>query len=338
MKGIFKWIAAAVTVPSIIIVIFYLWASASSYPTARYDEILSFESDTDAAEASTSDPDTLTVVSYNIGYLSGLTNNEAVERSQELFETNQQAAIAALNDLDADLIGFQEIDLDAWRSFQVNQVEEIATALNLSYGAIAINWDKNYVPFPYWPPSAHFGRVLSGQAVLSRFPIISNERIVLEKVPDNPFFYNALYLDRVAQVSQIDKDGQTIVVINVHLEAFDSPTRQRQTERVRDLAESYAAEYPVLLIGDFNSALNREAEGSDRSIQTLLASTVFRSAVAPEELEAPEQATFPSDQPEFKLDYLFYNPDKIELVDVNVVEAAAQASDHLPIAMTFRLK
>lgn len=338
VKGILKWLGAAVAVPSVVVVAFFLWASASGYPTERYDEILSFDSDASSTAAAADSQDTFTVVSYNIGYLSGLTNNEAVERSQDLFDTNQQGAIAALADLNADFIGFQEIDFDSRRSFQVNQLEEIAKALNFGQGAIAVNWDKNYVPFPYWPPSAHFGRILSGQAVVSRFPITSNERIVLEKVPDNPFFYNALYLDRVAQVSQIDVDGKTIVLINVHLEAFDSPTRQRQTARVLELAESYATDYPVLLIGDFNSALNREAEGSDRSIQTLLDSTVLQSAVSPEALEASEQATFPSNQPEFKLDYLFYNPDKIELLEVSVVEAAAQASDHLPIAMTFRVR
>ncbi|MEM8542706.1 MAG: endonuclease/exonuclease/phosphatase family protein [Cyanobacteria bacterium P01_H01_bin.119] len=332
MKIKLKWIALAIALPVALVAAFFGWASSGSFPRDRYAETLTFGENPSVPET----PDTFTVVSYNIGYLSGLTNNVAVARERALFERNQATAIAALSELEADFIGFQEIDFDAWRSFQMNQLRAIAAELGLNYGATAINWDKNYVPFPYWPPTAHFGKVLSGQAVLSRFPVTANERIVLEKVPDNPFFYNALYLDRVAQVSQIAIGDQTLVVINVHLEAFDNATRQRQTAAVRELAESYAADYPVLLIGDFNSALNRAAEG-DRSINILLESAQLQVATSPALLEAPEQATFPSDQPEFKLDYLFYTPDTIELVNTNVVSAAAQASDHLPLAMTFRL-
>ena len=57
----------------------------------------------------------------------------------------------------------------------------MAQALGLTHGAIAISWDKNYVPFPYWPPTAQFGKILSGQSIISRSPIQQNNRIVLEK-------------------------------------------------------------------------------------------------------------------------------------------------------------
>ena len=99
---------------------------------------------------------------------------------------------------------------------------------------------------PYWPPSAHFGRILSGQAVLSRYPIAKNDRIVLEKVASNPFYYNAVYLDRLAQVTEVQVGGQSVILINLHLEAFDNPTRLEQTKVVKDLAARYAQDYPVL--------------------------------------------------------------------------------------------
>ncbi|MEM9164501.1 MAG: endonuclease/exonuclease/phosphatase family protein, partial [Cyanobacteria bacterium P01_F01_bin.4] len=287
--------------------------------------------------------DTLTVVSYNIGYLSGLTNagsnsDATTEVSQTLFDQNLETAIAALQPLNADVIALQEIDLASKRSYHVNQVQKLAEALRISSSAIAVNWDKNYVPFPYWPLRAHFGKTLAAQAILSRHPIQKNARIVLEKVAGNPFYYNALYLDRLAQVSEIEVGGRALVLINVHLEAFDAPTRLSQTQYVKDLAERYAQDHPVLLVGDFNSAVNRDEEGEDKSIRLLAESDQLSTAVLSDQWAASDQFTFPSDGPAYKLDYIFYTPATIEMVKTRVVTDAAQASDHLPIAMTFRFK
>lgn len=331
MRGFLRILAIAVAIPALAVVAFFLWASAGSYPRNRYAEILQFNN------ATPPEKETFTLVSYNIGYLSGLTNQVAVERDRNLFDRNQATAIAALDNLDADFVALQEVDLDAKRSFNINQVEAIANALQLRYGAIAVNWDKNYVPFPGWSPVAHFGRVLSSQAILSRYAITEQERLVLDKVASNPAYYNALYLDRLAQIGFINVNRQRLVIINVHLEAFDTATRLQQTSYVLELAEEYAATGPVLLLGDFNSALNREEEG-DRSIQQILKSDRFRPAFAAEQFEDTAIATFPSDQPQFKLDYVFYNPDKIEVLEASVVSEAAQASDHLPIAVRFRLR
>ncbi|MFE4106740.1 endonuclease/exonuclease/phosphatase family protein [Almyronema epifaneia] len=331
MRGLLRILAIAVALPALAVAAFFLWASAGSYPKDRYGEVVQFSS------AVPPDKDTLSVVSYNIGYLSGLTNNVAVRRDRALFDTNQNTAVDALAPIDADFVALQEVDLEAKRSYNVNQVEAIAQALQFRYGAIAVNWDKNYVPFPTWPPSAHFGRILSGQAVLSRYPVTDQERFVLDKVASNPAYYNALYLDRLAQVAFINVNQQRLVIINVHLEAFDTATRLQQTDYVLNLAEQYASTSPVLLLGDFNSALNRPEEG-EKSIQRILQSDRFRSAFELADPANPAIATFPSDQPQFKLDYIFYNPDKIEVLDARVVKEAAQASDHLPIAVQFRLR
>lgn len=317
----------------LILVVFFFWASSSRLSESEYAQIKTADAYPFKTEA-----DELTVVSYNIGYLSGLTNNQAVRPDASLYETHLATAIAALKPLEPDVLALQEIDLDSRRSYQVDQVAAIGDELGYAQRAIAINWDKRYVPFPFWPPTVHFGQMLSGQAILSRWPITQQERLVLDKVAGNPFFYNALYLDRLAQVAQIDVDGQTLVVINLHLEAFDRPTRQAQTEFVLALAETYAEQYPVLLLGDFNSALNRDAEGEPRSIQTVVDSGAFTSAVPVEQFSQSNQATFPSDQPEFKLDYIFYTPDRIELLNLEVLTAVGQASDHLPLVMRLRLR
>ena len=312
------------------LVVFYVWATSGSYPREKYTETFTYE-----AEAISSDANTLSLVSYNIGYLSGLTNQEAVERPKSLFDGHLESAIATLRPLNPDIIAFQEIDIDSKRSYSVNQLETLANALGLVHAGLAINWNKNYVPFPYWPISAHFGKVVSGQAVLSRYPVADNQRVVLEKVANRPFFYNALYLDRLAQVIKLDINGQPVIVINVHLEAFINSTRFNQTRAVRNLAETYAEDYPVLLVGDFNSALNRPEEG-ERSIEVMAESELFTPALSKDQWTS--QPTFPSEPAQYKLDYLFYTPATIELSDTRVITELGTVSDHLPLMMTFTLK
>ncbi|NEZ59305.1 endonuclease/exonuclease/phosphatase family protein [Adonisia turfae] len=329
---VWKWklILAILGSLALVLVVFYCWATSGSYPRDKYTEILTYD-----VEAAAAKENTLSLVSYNIGYLSGLTNQEAVERPKSLFDGHLESAISTLRSLNPDIIAFQEIDIASKRSYNVNQLDALANALGLANAGLAINWNKNYVPFPYWPISAHFGKIVSGQAVLSRYPIVENNRIVLEKVASRPFFYNAVYLDRLAQVTQVDINGRALIVINVHLEAFDNPTRFNQTHAVRQMAETYAKEYPVLLVGDFNSAVNRPEEG-ERSIEVLAESGAFSSALPREQW--PDQPTFPSEPPEHKLDYLFYTPESIELTATRVIPEVGTASDHLPLMMTFTLK
>lgn len=322
------------------IALFYLWGSSGSYNKQNYAAIVNYAKGGVNEGAVTTGEDTHTIVSYNLGYLSGLANNTTAKTDRAFFDANQQRVIAALKAVKPDIVAFQEIDFDSSRSYRVDQSKAIAQALNMMHGAIAISWDKNYVPFPYWPPAAQFGKILSGQSIISRFPfpIQKNSRVVLEKVASNPFYYNAFYLDRLAQISEFDSFGlgTTLIVINVHLEAFDEPTRVRQTRFVRSLAEDYAKTHPVIVLGDFNSSINR-AEESEFSAKIMADSEKFASAV-PEAKWGEAMATFPSDRPEYNLDYIWYTPDTIEAVDTKVIGAAGAASDHLPLMMEFRLK
>lgn len=340
-------------IPILSIVAFYLWASSGTLSSSEYEQVMVYAEVEEPEPVPDADTDaTFTIVTYNIGYWSGLTNNLAVERSEQLFSDNQKMAIAALIPLEPDILALQEIDFDARRSFYVNQAEALAVPLNMQTGAIAINWDKRYVPFPYWPPAAHFGQIVSGQAVLSRFPVRTHERIVLQRVESKPFFYNALYLDRLAQVVELDVNGQPLVVINVHLEAFDEPTRRQQTEVVQTLLNSYLVNYPVILLGDFNSP-PPDPKTPDPTIRILLNNPNIRPAFPRDQLvdgvdgtrvddtgteRGGAIATFPSDNPIAKLDYIFYTPDRIEALEWRVVTEAQQASDHLPVMLRFRLK
>ena len=356
MKAL-KWIGLLIGLPSAAIALFYVWASAAAQDPQANAQIVSYAPASGSSDGEIASPEQgYTLVSYNIGYLSGLANNTTERLEKSFYDENLKRAIAAIQSVNPDIVALQEIDFGAKRSYEVNQAEAIAQATKLYSGAIAINWNKNYVPFPYWPPAAHFGKMLSGQAILTRslFSIADNRRFVLEQVADKPFFYNAFYLDRLAQVTQIDLPAQaaqsnlstrSIVIINVHLEAFSEQTRVNQTRFVRELAEDYAQTYPVIVVGDFNSALNRPSfiaatgetyQETQFSIKEMLASEQL--APAPAQPNWNSQPTFPSDNPNYRLDYFFYTPSTIEVLDTSVVSAAGESSDHWPISMRFRFK
>ena len=48
--------------------------------------------------------------------------------------------------------------------------------------------------------------------------------------------------------------------------------------------------------------------------------------------------TFPSTDPEYRLDYIFHNDTFIELQSSEIVNPAGEIAGHLPVMMTFKLK
>ena len=319
------------------VVVFYFWGSASNYDHDDYDKIITYKADELIIGR-----DTLSILTYNIGYLSGMTNNLPIDRTQKLFNDNLILLNKLLLEFNPDFVGFQEIDFNAKRSFEVNQMEEIAYSGIFNYAAMAVNWDKKYIPFPYGWPNTHFGRVYSGQAILSKYKITENNLNVLIKPEGKPFYYNAFYLDRIAQVDKVDINGIEIILINVHLEAFDVPTREKQAITLLKLYREYAKNYPVLLFGDFNStppnATNPYA--IEETMNTLLSEPGLKAAISDSTYLANEKAyfTYDSRNPDIKIDYILYNSDKIKAIDARVVNEAGEISDHLPVYLRFILK
>ena len=201
------------------IIVFYFSASSSWEIPFNDHQSLTFDDPASFSE------DTLTVMTYNIGYLSGMTNNLGVPRTKALYDQNLTAAQKLITDIDPDLIGFQEIDYQSKRSFDVQQLNELAKASNYSHALQSVNWNKRYVPFPYWPPEFHFGKMLSGQSILAKGSLTKDQVMTLPKPVNAPFYYNAFYLDRLVQIADWQVGTTTIKVLNLHLEAFDKETR-----------------------------------------------------------------------------------------------------------------
>ena len=157
IKMIVMVMSIFIAIVSVALVIFYYWASSGSLSKEKLAEIKVFPGP--AAELP-GENQTFIVMTYNIGYLSGMFNNLPVKTTKDIFEKNRHTALQLLENVKPDFIGFQEIDFHSRRSDYINQLQTIAEDANYKYAAIAVNWDKHYVPFPYWPPSVHFGKML----------------------------------------------------------------------------------------------------------------------------------------------------------------------------------
>lgn len=325
MKKFLKYLVRFLLLLIVAAAVFFFWASTSTLDEKEY-EVLRTNQEINIQE----NDSVFSIVTYNIGYLSGMTNNLPVPKPKELFDTNLQKVLAETKKVNPDIIAFQEIDYNAARSYGVNQQNEIAK-LGFKYVAQAVNWDKTYIPFPYWPPSMHFGKVVSGQSIISKYPLKEHQRIVLERVADTPFYRDAFYIERLAQVVKITLNGQDVILINIHLEAYDKQTRSNQFDEVVALFNTYKTEFPTILLGDFNSA----ARNKDAIIQKMFAmEDVGNAAFNKENLVN----TFDTKNPFERIDYIFYTKNSIEYISGKVLTEFGQASDHLPLEMSFKLK
>jgi len=284
-----------------------------------------------------------TLISYNMGYASGNKNNRPVALSEAEIEKNLSEMNGTLWKLHADVIALQEVDLDAARTFHIDQMNRLALGLQIQHMAYAVTWNKRYVPWPYWPIATQFGKMISGQAVLSRYPIVEHQVFDFPKPRSNPFWYNWFYIDRKVQKVVIEiAENRRVTIWNVHLEAFDEVTRTEQTEALIELIRTdlkkTRVSQPTFVLGDFNSpsdfdptaktASIKKWEKSRKDIALFLEKTGL--------MLASGEWSIPSWKPVKKIDHIFYDGVLIPLV-VSGTVTGIKASDHLPVWGSFEL-
>ncbi len=315
--------------------IFYAWSPAvKNLPQASLHEFSPLVIDHNQPRAKL-----LKVVTYNIGYASGEQNNKGNVLTRKEVENNLSEIVATLKKINADLVFLQEVDFNSKRSHHINQFKKIADALDMPFAATVITWNHNYLPWPFWPFSKQFGQVVSGQAVLSRFPILNQRIHPLDKPATNPFWYNWFSLDRKIQELRLEIGPKNRTIFHVHLEAYEFNTREMQT---RFLAQNITQkkEETLFAIGDFNSVTNitrtelsilekSHLASSSKTISAFQNSTGYLNA------ETKEQLTFPSWAPDIKIDHIFY-PENLKLKETKIEKSVA--SDHLPVWAVFELK
>lgn len=303
---------------------------------------------TNGAGASSSARSEIKILTYNIAYGRGREDDITVgPKSEALIKENLDKIAGLLKNTGADIVLLQEVDLASKRTRFIDEAKYLATSAGFPSYACVTTWIKNYIPFPYWPPSWHFGRMKSGQCILSKFPITENERIPLPQRADKPFFYTAFYLNRAIQAANVVIDGENCKIFNVHLEAFDARNRQNQIEILAGLVNNTAAG-KIIVGGDFNALppnatvknnFPDEPEKewkewndvrSDRSMEIFTSKVSKLREVFPADFPEDETFAFPSDEPNRRIDYIFF-PGNMAVRQARVLKEAGTISDHLPV-------
>ena len=289
----------------------------------------------------------ISALSWNIAWAYGQGSEGSGKRkSPEQMKKHLLEISNHIMEINADIVLLQEVDFDSDRSYNVDQAAFIAKKAGYQYLVRGESWSANYLPFPYWPPSEHWGQIVSGGAILSKLPIQDCEITLLPKPAAQSFFYRQFYLFRYLMRCEVSWQGRTLSIFNTHLEAFDLTNREKQTELVTKIL-SETSEKPSILGGDFNT-VPREAKNqhaypdepetdhrNDRTLQILMTNSDLQEAAA--QLPTPsveERYTFPATEPNRQLDHFFNSP-QVQAVDFEVSNKTCRASDHLPILSRF---
>ena len=178
--------------------------------------------------------------------------------SRESVEENTKGATETLAGLDADFMLLQEVDVDADRSYHIDQVKEVKAEFPDYGNVFANNFHSAYLFYPFSDPH---GAVDAGLLSFSRYRIEEAER---RSYPvDNSFITKFTDLDRCFAVMRLPVEGgRELVLINSHMSAYDEGglIRAKQLELLNSvMEEEYQAGNYVIVGGDFNHALGEEA-------------------------------------------------------------------------------
>ena len=209
---------------------------------------------TDMLEAGKS----ITIMSYNTGY-AGLGaaeeffmdgGNKTRADNKETVEGYMHGIADELKAQDADIYILQEVDTGSKRSYYIDETAYYKEALGLPYD-FAYNFNVFYLPYPI--PDT-MGRVKSGVATYTSYKVDSAERMQLPLAFSWPM--RTLNLKRCLLVNRMPVSGtdKELVVINLHLEAYDSGEGKiAQTKMLYEVItkELEKGNY-VIAGGDFN--------------------------------------------------------------------------------------
>jgi endonuclease/exonuclease/phosphatase family metal-dependent hydrolase len=194
--------------------------------------------------------------------------SESRAASREAAERNTATIVSQALAEQPDILLFQEVDVQADRSWDVDQRAQILEALPAgTWYDYATNFHSGYL---FYPPTKPIGKIVdAGLLTISAYEITVAER---RSLPVSDAFPTKYFdLDRCISVSRLPVDGATgtstasgtdaqapeLVLINVHPSAYDEGgiIRAQQMEMIADImAEEYARGNYVIVGGDFNHA------------------------------------------------------------------------------------
>ena len=297
----------------------------------------------------------ISILTWNVGYGSLGDNadffmdggSSVVTATKERNAENLKEITEALSALDPDIILMQETDEDSGRSYHVNEPALFSDALPGYEYTYAYNFKVDFVPYPV-PP---IGKVTSGLLTMSRFGITQAERISLPC----PFKWpvRVANLKRCLSVNRIpvDDSGKELVIVNLHLEAYDSG--EGKIAQTKMLAEFLKAEADkgnyVIAGGDFNQSFSGTDTSAYPEYEGMWHCGLLDEAAFDPSFTFCQDNTYPTcrsldrpivENPEHFQYYVidgFIVSEGIEIISLETLDYGFKNTDHNPVLMKFKI-
>lgn len=299
--------------------------------------------------------ETVSIMTYNTGY-GALSKDQdcyfdggqtVVPESVDIINKNVEGMVNTVKEQNTDLYFLQEVDRDAKRSYNMDQLPLYQKATNYAT-MFACNFKVFYVPF-----NKGMGNVEAGIVTMSKYKVDSATRYQLPISFSWPV--SMMNLKRCLLETRIPIDGsdKELVLVNLHLEAYDSGEGKiAQTKQLMDLlSKEYKKGNYVIAGGDFNQTFEPVKDK-----YPLTQDTIQNEKWAPgiiENKDLAEGFTFAvtDNAATCRLDdhvldettqlYIidgFIVSDNIEVQEVTNLDKGFEFTDHNPVKMVFKMK
>lgn len=354
--------------------IIYLYASYHRIPDNQELQVEEISQNTEAGNELTTEKN-YSALTYNIGFgaytpdfsffMDGGKSSWA--KSKDGVKETIKGAGELVASKDPDFALVQEIDLDATRSYHVNEYSILKENIPAYNCVFAQNYDSAFLFYPFTQPH---GKSKAGLALFSKYPITGSMR---RSFPISTSFTKFFDLDRCYSISRVPVDnGKELVIFELHMSAYGNSDAIREGQ-IRMLSEDMQKEYEagnyVICGGDFNhdlKAADTQSKASDADNNT---QTGSEDSAEPESWaypfprsELPEHFSFCLDQlsedeknnlwnsaRNADMEYVpgetytvtldgFIISDNVECTKYENVNTGYSYSDHDPVYMEFQLK
>ena len=308
--------------------------------------------------------DTLTVVTWNIRFGIGRANwfgdscGDLVLFDNETIIDGLELLAQKITEMDADILLLQEVDTDSKRSAYIDQVQWLLDHTSMNYGVYASMWEVQFVP------SDGLGRVNTGNAILSKWPLSEAERIQLSLRGDQDALTKAFYVRRNVLKAIVNYPGNPFWAVDIHASAFSNDdTKQKQFLEFKDVLDEINSKGELFVAGgDLNELppgatknnyceedrcpdeLPEDDEGCDFSNETTWINPLYDTYVPSvslvdyqqnEQLYFTHASTHDINDERYqwnrKLDYLFTNTAWVPRSEITHQEAQLE-SDHVAVS------
>lgn len=340
---LFGWLGASAM---LIVVGFFAYSMITEYSPKQIEVIPII------GEAETFSGDTITVVSWNIGY-AGLGDDmdffmdggQSVQTSRGRTLTNLRGIVRFLKDscADADFILLQEVDRKAKRTYQINELDTLISHFGPRYKAYyAPNFDVGYVPIPLLNA---IGAVDAGLVTLSR--CVPREAVRVGYPSGVSWPQSMFDLKRCMLSLEIAlRDSAVIYINNTHNSAYDDGS-QRTAELVY-LNSYLSAKELSITAGDWNSNPPSYNATSAEQVDEHFRPMKLKAGDFPAGYHFVSDTSIPSSRYGYEpynkatttrtvIDFAVTSP-RVVPISVRCVDLGFNNSDHNPVIYKFVIK